>query len=40
MDKSDVYGWLVIGGLGAGVMGIIMGVTYGIVTIAKWAWNG
>lgn len=40
MDKTDVGGWLVIGALGAGCIGAVLGIVYGIVTVAKWAWGG
>jgi len=40
MDKTDVGGWLVIGALGAGCIGAVLGIVYGVVTVAKWAWGG
>ena len=40
MDKGDVIGVMVIGGLGAAGIGGLLAVVYGVVTIAKWAWGG
>ncbi len=40
MDKGSIYATLAVIGLIAGAVGITIGLVYGIVTVAKWAWNG
>lgn len=40
MNKGDLGFGLVIVGGAAGVIALGLGVIYGIVTVAKWAWGG
>ncbi len=43
MSKSDISNALslvAIVGVFTGVAGVLLGLVYGIVTVAKWAWNG
>jgi len=39
LDKGDVVGVLVVAGIGAAGIGALLGIVFGIVTIAKWAWG-
>jgi len=40
MNKGDAGFGLFIVGCAVGVIGLGLGIIYGIVTVAKWAWGG
>jgi len=37
--KDDLWAIGIVCGLGAVVVGLAVGVIYGIVTVVKWAWG-
>lgn len=39
MNRGDLGFGLFIGGMAAGVVAIIAGVVYLVVSVAKWAWG-
>ena len=40
MDKQDLAVIVICAGAVVGGVGLILGLVYGIITVARWAWNG